>query len=165
MHRWRAVKNTVSLAAGKYPLNLWYYNGMGPCGIGLHATYAGPEDSCAKETEGHPAAGVSLFFASDEYAVTARHDSLLNALIGNYGFSAGGEVRITVTGFADPLGGSTYNEQLSLKRAEAVANALRRLVPQAATATYLVQGMGECPPEEDEAGCRRVGVALSSAVR
>jgi OOP family OmpA-OmpF porin len=80
-----------------------------------------------------------VFFDWDKYNITPEGMQIIQLAANQY--KAGGSVRLTVTGYTDTSGSPGYNQRLSERRANAVANALQRLgVPRSDMA---VSGRGE----------------------
>ncbi len=63
-----------------------------------------------------------VFFDWDKYNITHEGMQILQAAAAQY--KAGGSVRLQVTGYTDLSGSAGYNQRLSERRANAVANAL-----------------------------------------
>jgi OOP family OmpA-OmpF porin len=63
-----------------------------------------------------------VFFDWDKYNITSEGMQILQAAAAQY--KAGGSVRLQVTGYTDLTGSAGYNQRLSERRANAVANAL-----------------------------------------
>jgi len=64
-----------------------------------------------------------VFFDWDKYNITQEGTQILEAAAAH--FKAGGAVQIQVTGYTDLTGSAGYNQRLSERRANAVANALQ----------------------------------------
>jgi opacity protein-like surface antigen len=63
-----------------------------------------------------------VFFDWDKYNITSEGQQIIALAAQQY--KAGGSVRIQVTGYTDLSGSASYNQRLSERRANAVANAL-----------------------------------------
>jgi outer membrane protein OmpA-like peptidoglycan-associated protein len=66
-----------------------------------------------------------VFFDWDKYNITPEGQQILQLAAQQY--KAGGSVRLQVTGYTDTSGSAGYNQRLSERRANAVANALATL--------------------------------------
>jgi len=66
-----------------------------------------------------------VFFDWDKYNITAEGQQIIQLAAQQY--RAGGSVRLQVTGYTDLSGSAGYNQRLSERRANAVANALAAL--------------------------------------
>jgi outer membrane protein OmpA-like peptidoglycan-associated protein len=66
-----------------------------------------------------------VFFDWDKYNITPEGQQIIQLAAQQY--RAGGSVRLQVTGYTDTSGSPGYNQRLSERRANAVANALAAL--------------------------------------
>jgi outer membrane protein OmpA-like peptidoglycan-associated protein len=66
-----------------------------------------------------------VFFDWDKYNITPEGQQIIQVAAQQY--RAGGSVRLQVTGYTDLSGSAGYNQRLSERRANAVANALAAL--------------------------------------
>jgi len=80
-----------------------------------------------------------VFFDWDKYNITPEGMQIIQLAANQY--KAGGSVRLTVTGYTDTSGSPGYNQRLSERRANAVANALVRLGVQ--RSDMAISGRGE----------------------
>jgi OmpA-OmpF porin, OOP family len=80
-----------------------------------------------------------VFFDWDKYNITPEGMQIIQLAANQY--KAGGSVRLTVTGYTDTSGSPGYNQRLSERRANAVANALVRL--GVARSDMAISGRGE----------------------
>ena len=80
-----------------------------------------------------------VFFDWDKYNITAEGQQIIQVAAQQY--KAGGSVRLQVTGYTDTSGSPSYNQRLSERRANAVANALAAL--GVARSDMAVIGRGE----------------------
>ena len=89
-----------------------------------------------------PAAAYMVFFDFDRALITPTASNTIKQAAAAY--KSGGKARVGVTGHADRSGGDAYNMALSLRRANAVKDALVREGVPAANIT--VVGRGEAQP-------------------
>ena len=83
-----------------------------------------------------------MFFDWDKSDITAEASTILDSAVSAYGNCA--RVPVMIAGYADRSGSASYNQGLSVRRAQNVANELvRRGVPRAAIS---VQGYGKSRP-------------------
>ena len=83
-----------------------------------------------------------VFFDWDAHSITPAGVQVIRRAADQY--KAGGHVRLEVSGYTDLSGSAAYNERLSERRANAVADALARLgVPRSEMA---VSGRGTDSP-------------------
>ncbi len=88
-----------------------------------------------------------VLFAVDSDTLTAAAKTKIQAAADQINErSAGGDIR--VVGHTDDSGSSSYNDDLSKRRAQSVANVLKPLVTVAG-ATYKIEGRGEREPVAD----------------
>jgi len=80
-----------------------------------------------------------VFFDWDKYNITPEGQQIIQLAAQQY--KAGGSVRLQVTGYTDTSGSPSYNQRLSERRANAVANALAGL--GVARSDMAVIGRGE----------------------
>jgi OmpA-OmpF porin, OOP family len=80
-----------------------------------------------------------VFFDWDKYNITPEGQQIIQVAAQQY--RAGGSVRLQVTGYTDTSGSPSYNQRLSERRANAVANALAAL--GVARSDMAVIGRGE----------------------
>src|SRR5439155_10848686 len=80
-----------------------------------------------------------VFFDWDKYNITPEGQRIIQVAAQQY--KAGGSVRLQVTGYTDTSGSPGYNQRLSERRANAVANALAAL--GVARSDMAVIGRGE----------------------
>lgn len=104
----------------------------------------------------------NVLFAFDKATLTAKAKTVLAAAADEIRKSAPTRP-VKIAGHTDNVGGTAYNQDLSLRRAKAVAAALRKLLPDV---TFTVSGRGELDPiannatAEGRALNRRVTITL-----
>lgn len=108
-----------------------------------------------------PADTSSLFFALDDPFLDAKAEKQLDKIFKGIG----SQTRIVVIGYADYLGDQYYNDMLSMRRAQNVANYLERKGMDKAN-IRLVMGKGEVYREKERHGGyrkdRRVDVVVKN---
>ncbi len=84
-----------------------------------------------------------VFFDFDSTVITPEADAVLNDVAAQYA-AAGGAMLVDVIGYTDRSGSAAYNQALSVRRAEAVRNAL--VAKGVADSSILTAGRGENDP-------------------
>ena len=143
MHTWRVAKDSVPLAGKSYALDVWYYNAVGPSGLGLKFNRIDSIYCTTPRTERI----ACLTFPTDSYRLRPEHRLAITAFMNGLG----PQETISVTGYADPTGSRGYNRQLSLRRARAVETYLADELGLAAARIRAV-GVGEVE-RVAEGGC------------
>lgn len=87
-----------------------------------------------------------VLFGFDKATLTAQGQSELNKVASAIATGS----RVSVTGHADWIGNAEYNQTLSVRRAQAVADYLQKQV----SAVYSVHGMGSTDPLPSTAVCK-----------
>jgi len=145
-HQWRALRDTVSLLPGEYPVKVWYFNAyLNLLGLAFRANYLGPVTKEIATVELSAAA----LFAHDSPVLQTRAHASLDALLST--LRQHPPRKITVTGYTDDRGTASYNRRLSLRRAEAVIAYLRKQLPNADALEFVALGLGEAGPVADNA--------------
>jgi OmpA-OmpF porin, OOP family len=101
-----------------------------------------PVPAAAPAAPPPPARVFLIFFDWDRAEITPAGTDIVRQAAAAY--RAGGSVRIQVTGYTDLSGSAGYNQRLSLRRANNIANALAR--SGVARADMAVSGRGENDP-------------------
>ncbi|MDY0870438.1 OmpA family protein [Dongia rigui] len=118
--------------------------------------------STAQSAQANPAGGFVVYFALDKSTLNAEARSVIAQAAQE--FQRSGSARISVRGHTDTSGSSGYNQALSERREQAVANELMALgVPQAAITGEALGETDPAVPTGDgvpEAGNRRVDIAI-----
>lgn len=116
----------------------------------------------AQSAQAAPAGGFVVYFALDKATLNADAQSVIAQAAQE--FQRSGSARISVRGHTDTSGASSYNQALSERREQAVANELMRLgVPQAAITGEALGETDPAVPTGDgvpEAANRRVDIAI-----
>ncbi len=104
-----------------------------------------------------------VLFATDQFVLTSEAQQVVDAAAQEIA-AAGQEGEVRVVGHTDDVGTDAYNQELSVKRATAVAE---RLGPQLTGFTFATEGRGETEPAvggtsaESRAANRRVEVTFT----
>ena len=118
-----------------------------------------PGDGAAQRLEGCPAQLASLsdsiYFRTDSVGI-GRQDRARLATLGR----CMGNRRISVIGFADSRHTSQYNLELSMRRAQAVADLIRSEAPRGAVIRVSAQGAERGKSRADAERSRRVEIRL-----
>jgi outer membrane protein OmpA-like peptidoglycan-associated protein len=88
----------------------------------------------------------SVLFAFDQATLTSAANGVLTGVADKISKSGAGTV--TIVGYTDDVGDDSYNQTLSLQRAQAVQAALQKLVT-ASGVSFQASGMGEQSPVAD----------------
>lgn len=102
-----------------------------------------------------------LGFGYDSYEIIPRQDQELRRIA--EGIRDGAVV--TITGYTDLIGKDDYNDALSLRRAESVANRLRRLLEARGVSSYTINPIGGGVDRETFDNTLPEGRALSRSVQ
>lgn len=135
---------------------------------GIDAFTVAYDDGSSARVEGE-AATVTLasdvLFATDQFVLTPEAAAVVDAAGGQI-VSSGQAGEVTVVGHTDDVGTDEYNQELSVKRAQSVAD---RLIPLlGADFTVVVDGKGESEPvvsgtsPEERAVNRRVEIRFTT---
>ncbi len=134
----------------------------------IDAFTVGFDDSSSARVEGSTATvtlSSDVLFATDEFALTPQAAAVVDAAAQQI-LDSGRAGDVTVVGHTDDVGTDAYNQELSVKRAQSVAD---RLVPAlGAGYTLAVDGRGESEPvapgssPEARAANRRVEIGFAS---
>jgi hypothetical protein len=131
-------------------------------GLLASTALAAAQDYTQQSAQAAPAGGFIVYFPLDKSTLDAQAQSVISAAAQE--FQRSGSARISVRGHTDTSGSSSYNQSLSERREQAVANELLRLgVPQTAITG---EALGETDPAVatgdgvPEAANRRVDIAI-----
>ncbi|WP_068927556.1 OmpA family protein [Planobispora rosea] len=108
------------------------------------ATLDGSLTDESRGTERKITVAADVLFAFDRATLTAKARSRLAQAAKTLAAEAGGE-RVRIDGYTDTKGGDAYNLDLSRRRAQAVRQALERLLDGKGI-TFIVEGHGAADP-------------------
>lgn len=170
LHKMREMRDTTFFKPGKYPVKVWFFQGVPDrYGLILKAHYLN-EGSQEDQLEAAVTNSDSLVF--DENQIRFAYNSFEIDSVGLQFIDQLAKVlntktlsRIIIKGHTDSQGSQKYNQALSLKRAEALKNELA-LRLKSKDIAFNIEGIGESQPTasnetpEGRAQNRRVEVLL-----
>lgn len=158
-HQMQFQEDSIALSPGSYPIKIWYFQGFPDrYGFQLNASFyrkLNPTESITpleKKTKKDKniklvISNQVLNFEHDSYRLDAKAkyflDDFCNKTLTNVDFK---KIKlIKITGHTDNSGSANYNAQLSLQRAESLANELRKRI-LSEDIKYELKGSGESQP-------------------
>ena len=158
-HQMTFQEDSIALAPGNYPIKIWYFQGFPDrYGFQLSASYyrkLNPKESITpleKKTKKDKniklvISNQVLNFEHDSYRLDGKAklflDDFCNKTLTDIDLK---EIKlIKITGHTDNSGGANYNAQLSLQRAESLANELKKRI-LSDDIKYELKGLGESQP-------------------
>lgn len=143
-HQMQLRKDTFALKEGKYPVKLWYFQGM-PDRFGLvfDAVLVGRHDACNQSPNSTTVELKShLLFEEGSHILGIKAEDELSTIMDSIGQQD--VLSVEVIGHTDNVGSEESNLLLSQKRADAIVSKLRGILPQ--DISIISIGVGERKP-------------------
>src|SRR3984893_9949991 len=118
-------RGTNCCGGGQYTTSYHTYNLLASVTMKFGAPPPAPPPPLPPAPPPPPPKVYLVFFDWDKYNITPEGQQIIQVAAQQY--QAGGSVRLQVTGYTDLSGSAGYNQRLSERRANAVANALAAL--------------------------------------
>jgi len=150
LHKMTEVQDSIQLAKGRYPIRIWYFQGVADrYGLQFKASFLKASDSDSKIDPANPTHSKVFSFTAEDLNFDLNSfelDTSAESILDEVQQKLNGQVlhKITIVGYTDNQGTAQYNEQLSLKRAQSVKEALDRKLQL--EVEYIVIGKGEQLP-------------------
>lgn len=145
-HRMLIKVDSLGLEQGEYPVKLWYYNAYPTqLGLVLKSKFISDNLKCSDKKIEQIVTLIQsdVLFDFDSSTLNKNGYVVLDSLSNR--IEKSNLKKITVVGHTDNTGRSTYNEKLSLRRADEVRRYIESRIGEHSL-TFEIQGLGESNP-------------------
>lgn len=164
-HQLKLKRDSLILDKGKYPVRVWYFQGMPDrFGLMMDSKYLGEPDVCNGKTITKQSYTFknSLLFETNEYSLKPEAELALAPLVEK--LNSNPQDSVYIYAYTDDSGSESYNISLSGKRANSVKSLLEKSIKS--NINYVLFAKGESEPvasndtKQGRAQNRRVEVRL-----